>query len=217
MSRSMFDEGTVSTINGWQGTGKTDISWLFDLYATLQGKTVLTNKKEKKDQETKINHVPISNDIQFFNEFLRRRKDLVVGLDEANLFQSSKRSQTKQNVLLESFIAMIRHFRAAIYMIIQRKGNFLPMIRENAYWELRKISKKEYKLKDTRGNEAIFYNLPSAKDFGINYDTYSWSSFSFKIDLKKLFEHCTDKRYYGDQMKELERIARDDFRGFLLD
>jgi len=210
--RGIFDEGTLTLLHGTPGSGKTDFSWLIDKRAKLLGKNILTNKRVVPNCD--FEYKRIDNDIHFFNYFLQFRKNMMVGLDEANLFQSSKSAMGKQEKTLEQFISIIRHFRSSIYFIIQRKENYLPMLREQATWEIRKIEKKMWELKNIKDEKDYYWNCPSAKEYNIKFETYSFANFYFWLDLKRMVRDISEKEHHKEQVKELQRISNKGYEGY---
>lgn len=209
---SPLDEGTLTIVWGRIGTGKTDWTWLLDKRAADLGKTVITNKRMTPEGE--FDYKRIATDIHYYNHFLEERKDLLLGLDESNLWQSSKNAMGKQEKNLERFLSIVRHFRTGVYFIIQRKSNFLPYLREQSHFKMWKTAKKDIKVQDPEGREFLYYNVISAKEAGVNFSTYAISSFEFKIDNKKLLQELAKEEYYKDQISKLEEIRGRDWEGY---
>lgn len=215
--RGIFDEGTLTLVWGTMGSGKTDYSWLIDKRATDLGMKILTNKKDVKCHKKVINYDRIESDIHFFNLFLKYRRNLLTGLDEANLWQSSKDAFQDQEKQLERFVSIIRHFRSALYVVIQRKSNLLPMLRELRTWEIKKITQKMYYAKNSKGEEAFYTDTPTIKDYNVNFKTYTFSNFKFYLNIKKLVKQISEGKDYNEQLEILQTIARKNFEGFRLE
>lgn len=213
MGMNIFNEGSLTLIYGRMRAGKTNISWLLDEIAQERhNKTILTNKRCWNEN---VSYVPISTDIHYLNNFQEIKKDIVLGLDEANLFQTSKRALSQEATILEALVSICGHLRTAIYIIIQRKTNYLPMLRELATWEIFKIDKKDWKLEKYDGTEGFFYNCPNQAELtNIDEDTYAFANFGFKLDLQGILEEISKGRNYDEQLRKLKEIAENGYKEY---
>lgn len=213
--RPLFEEGTLTTISGTMGTGKTDISWLIDGVGIIKHDlNVLNNKIIKNGYYFKYDR--IVSDVQLYRYFLKYRKNILIGLDESNLFQNSKWNKQKTARQLEILISIIRHLRSAIYFIIQRDIDLLKPIRDLAYYDISKADKKGAIIKSKAGKEKIIENIPSAKRYNIDISTYSLADFSIRLDHSKIFKYIVKGKNYHQQIKRLEKISKNDFKGYWL-
>ncbi len=211
MTRHVFEEGTISLIHGPPGTGKTNLGMLFAHRAQQLSKNILLNI-----QASGVKYRPCYSDVQFFNRYLELGEDIFFVLDETNLFQSSKNAKGEQEKQLEMFVSLIRHFRASLVFIIQRRRNFMPMLREQSWYEFKKHEKKVMEIYNIKGQSDSYTDIPPCEDFGVEFETYSFATFEFKLDLKDLVKDLAGKST-KQAKKELYRIAKDRYNTYRLE
>lgn len=168
-------------------------------------------KNPKKITKLLKNYHVIHNDIEFLQEVIRHKKNILL-LDETNLFSTSKRATTFDAVLFELVISCIRKFYSSMFLIIQRYNNFLPLIRELSFCNINKVVKKQAIIELYPINKVVtVVNIPKSP---ICFETHSFAGFDFLLDWYKLvseLKNLTD----ADTLKFLRKHAKSNFAEFI--
>lgn len=204
----MFDEGVIITIYGNPGSGKTDFG--LSLLRFAPNKNIGINVKTDLK-----NAIIIHNDIELFNLFLKYRNNIIFFIDEAVLIANAKEALSKEAKNIDVLMAMIRKLRASAVWVIQRNELMNKTIRDLSSILIYKPTKDKSEW-DIEGDVVIMDNIPGSKYMGIKYDTYSFAGFTFKLNLKKLFNKLAEMDEYEDSIKLLEEIASKDYWEYLL-
>lgn len=162
---SVFNEGTISTLLGLPGAGKTNIAGNFMDMAVNRGYHIYTNcrffKNSQIEKACKRNKLPEQPD--FYDETpdrihtVRKLSSLIKGclktepnivmLDESGVHVSSYQSSSKESVNWRFLGMLIRHLSSSKMLVAQSKGSVVPDLREKMVeFELRtrQISRDNY-------------------------------------------------------------------------
>lgn len=81
---------------------------------------------------------------------------------------------------------------------------------------LKKLGKTEMEIYNIKGQNEPYADIPPCQDFDVDFETYSFASFEFKLDLKDLVKDLA-KKPTQQAKKELYRIAKDHYSTYRLE
>lgn len=203
-----IDEGNIILVYGDPGSGKTN--FVIDLLTFYPDNNIAINLKTDLPRATFIH-----DDIEMLNYFLKYKKKIIFIIDEALIVASAKEPSSKTTKNIDILLAMIRKLRACIIWIIQRGELSAMSIRDLASTIVYKPNQKTAIIQDG-SNQYEFENIPSCTELGVSYETYSFSGFEFKLDLRKLFNELSKFEEYDESIKRLEEIASYGYDEFLI-
>lgn len=214
---SIFHEGNATIIYGNRGFGKSDL-WMLHLHDAGKnlGYKVMANAPSYLYPSLATNPYVklVGSDIEILNFFLDNRERIVLGLDEANVFQSAKMSQNDVSKNLEALGSVIRKFGMSIYFVIQRKDNMLLFWRETAYCMIFKESLTTAKISINDRTLSIV-NIPPCKKLGVTYNTKDFAGLKFYLNLVDLINDISSMPY-EQSVKRLEDLRSRNYEEYLL-
>lgn len=212
---SIFDPSHLTLVYGRMGSGKTDIGNLLSYIGQILRKKdqhILSNINIRKGLEYR--HIASDRDYLTYRAELEGPITLI--LDEANLFQSSKRATQDSAHFLEQLTSIIGHFKTSMIYVIQRRKNLLPFLRELSVCEIEKLSKKVAYMK-YKGLIFTLKNIPSCRSLGVEYQRESFASWKFETNLEDINHHiASNQMEYEDLIRFLD-YHQPDFESYLLD
>jgi len=212
---SIFDPSHLTLVYGRMGSGKTDLTNLLAFIGRiLQQKDhhVLSNINIRKGLG--FRHIASDRDYLTYRAELEGPITLI--LDEANLFQSSKRATQDSAHFLEQLTSIIGHFKTSMIYVIQRRKNLLPFLRELSICEIEKLSKKVAFMK-FKGLVFNLKNIPSCRVLGVDYQRESFASWKFETDLEEINHYiASNQMEYEDLIKFLD-YHQPEFEKYLLE
>lgn len=190
----VFNEGTISTLIGLPGAGKTNLASNFMDMLSLRGYNIYTNinffKKEVIPKAKQLGKLP--NKIDYIPPHptihtIRSLSDLFIGLltteknvtilDEAGIHASSGRATSKNVQNWKELAFIIRHLSSSLLLIAQSKKSVVPDLRETLVefeLRIRKITPYNHmftiatsveKIDDYTGESIIAFDVAEGDEY----------------------------------------------------
>lgn len=186
----------VIGFKGYKGSGKTLAMTLFLYLEYKKGKKIYTN------YPVGFPHEYI--DVQKLVDLDEQLQNAVIGIDELHMICDSRRSSSKQNMLMSYFVLQSRHRSVNFYYTTQLDGQIDVRIRDNT--DINVICQNLFIDSDNDGLNDMFRLLFQDKRFGyiINYER--------RLYGKPLFDMYTGDEiidiFTMKQMKDLRKKGK---------
>lgn len=183
----------VIGFKGYKGSGKTLAMTLFLYLEYKKGKKIYTNYP--------VNFPHEYIDVQKLVDLDEQIQNAVIAIDELHMICDSRRSSSKQNMLMSYFVLQSRHRSVNFYYTTQLDGQIDVRIRDNT--DINVICQNLFIDSDNDGLNDTFRLLFQDRRFGyiINYE-------------RKLYGKPVFDMYTGDEiidiftMKEMKDLRK---------
>lgn len=172
----------VIGFKGYKGSGKTLAMTLFLYLEYKKGKKIYTNYP--------VNFPHEYIDVQKLVDLDKQLQNAVIGIDELHMICDSRRSSSKQNMLMSYFVLQSRHRSVNFYYTTQLDGQIDVRIRDNT--DINVICQNLFIDSDNDGLNDTFLLLFQDRRFGyiINYE-------------RKLYGKPVFDMYTGDEIIDI--------------